>query len=166
MLAQNRDLLLAGFVGAVLIVLTKSARNLSHEKLILKTCVDNGIPYALALLIVAQSKHETALNGVPYLSKQLLINNNAFGYGRVVGNTLQIGSGGKHPEDAGVYAKYTTLNNSVLDVIGWYKRRKSTFFGVTDITTFANNLKFSKYFTDSAANYGAGVKHYFTTNLS
>lgn len=154
-------------LGALAISILKLGRNLSHEKKIFTLAVNNGIPQPLALLIVAQAKHETAVNGVPFMSRQFLINNNAFGYGRVPGNKYQQEiSGGKHPEDAGHYAKYSTVDNSIMDVIGWYQRRKNVFYNIDDHMSFSHQLKSSGYYTDNVKNYSAGVKKFYQTNIT
>lgn len=151
--------------GIALALSFKHIRNMSHAKQIFDGLKENGIPERLALLIVAQSKHETTVGGVAYMSKQFIVNNNAFGYGHVPGNPLQIGSGGMHPEDSGVYAKYKDLAHCIDDISGWYTRRKATFFNITDTNTFANKLKGSGYYTDSVLNYSAGVKRNFQSTI-
>lgn len=143
----------------------KAKRNEGTEKKIFNVLQKEGIPDALALLVVAQSKHETAVAGVPYMSKQFLVNNNCFGYGFVPGNSLQLQDGGKHPEDGGHYAKYSSIENSAKDIAGWYKRRKEIFFGITDSATFAQALKNAHYYTDAVANYAHGVKNFYQSKL-
>lgn len=154
-------------VIALLLVVFKVVRNMSHSKLIYTRLIKAGLPAKLALLIVAQSKHETAMKGVPFMSRQFLVNNNGFGYGKVAGNSLQIpGGGGSHPEDGGVYAKYATFANSIDDVAGWYKRRKNTFFAITEISAFASALKANSFFTAPTTQYVSGLKNFYTTNIT
>lgn len=159
--------LITSLLAIVLIVLYKVMSNNSQEQRIFNTLIASKISVGLALLIVAQSKHETAVAGVPFSSRQCLLNNNFFGYGYVVKNSFQVpGGGGKHKEDSGIYAKYDSLENSVKDVAGWYNRRSAAFSHVVTPADLAAALKQQKYFTDLEKNYLAGLTKFYTKNLS
>jgi hypothetical protein len=149
----------------IIISFLKKRINMNTEKTIYTTLKGEGIPEILSLLIVAQTKHETSIGGVPYTSRQFLINNNIAGYGYVKGNKYQIMDGGKHPEDGGHYAKYANIIDSAKDLAGWYKRRSNTFFRITDIHAFANALKTSGYYTDKVSNYENGVRRFYKTQI-
>ena len=152
----------------ILVILTtigKTLKNNSIEKTIFNLLIKSGIPAPLSLLIVAQAKHETAKGGIPFTSYSYFTRNNLFGYGFVSGNKLQSGNGGKHPEDGGYYAKYDSIENSILDVAGWYKRRKAIFFPITDKAEFAQALKNAKYYTGPTAHYTAGLKKFYKLTL-
>ena len=163
---DNKIILFIYFVLLVLVLsITKMLKNNSTEKTIFNLLINSGIPAPLSLLIVAQAKHETAKGGIPFTSYSYFTRNNLFGYGFVKGNKLQSGAGGKHPEDGGVYAKYPSIENSVLDIAGWYKRRKTIFFPITEKTDFATALKNAHFYTAPSAQYAAGIKKFYKSNL-
>jgi hypothetical protein len=154
--------IIAVVVVVLILIFVKVKQVLTVEKKIFSLLIDGGLPPGLALLVVAQSKHETALGGVPYTSRQYLVNNNCFGYGYVPGGSYQVaGGGGKHPEDSGVYAKYVDIDHSVLDIVGYYTRRSQVFFKITNTQEFGNALKLQGYYTDSPVNYVAGLNHFY-----
>jgi hypothetical protein len=140
---------------------------MSHERLIFDRCRKAGFSNFLAKAIVAQSKHETAIHGVPYMSRQFIVNNNAFGYGRIKGDPDQIGDGGLHGEgDGGHYAKYQSLDKCMNDVIQWYTKRIHTFSAVNDLTGFANGLKNYHYYTAPVSEYANGLNHYYSNVIT
>jgi hypothetical protein len=165
-LSKNLNTIIMVGLALTALLTTKHFFDMSIEKRIFTRLVANGVTPALALLIVAQSKHETSMLGVPYTSHQFISNNNAFGYGYVQGNRFQVGAGGKHPEDGGVYAKYASLENCVDDISGWYNRRKSQFAMVTTPLALATSLKLSSYYTGTLAGYTAGLTHFYKTTLA
>lgn len=128
--------------------------------IIKKLLDDSTLSENLKVFVLAQSKHETAVVGVPFMSLQYITYNNAFGYGAVKNNKLQMGISTQHPEDKTFYARYASLQNSVLDIVGYYNRRKALFVGVTTPEQFVNVLKSQNYFTDTTANYLRGIKHF------
>ena len=164
---DNKIVLIIYFVLLVMALsITKMLKNNSTEKTIFNLLINSGIPAPLSLLIVAQAKHETAKGGVPFMSYSFFKRNNLFGYGYVAGNKLQLGAGGKHPEDSGIYAAYPSIENSVLDVAGWYKRRRGIFFSITDQSHFAQALQSSHFYTGPLSGYTAGIKKFYKSNLS
>ena len=123
-----------------------------------------GMRPALALLVTAQGKHETAVGGIPYLSHQYLINNNCFGYGYIPTSPYQVfGGGGKHPEDSGIYAKFLSVENSVKEQAAYYNRHKSTFANVSNPAQLVAALVAARYFTDPPKNYLSGVTKFYKT---
>lgn len=162
---NNKILFIYGIILILILSIGKTLKNNSIEKTIFNLLIKSGIPAPLSLLIVAQSKHETAIRGTPYMSYSYFVRNNLFGYGHVKNNPLQ-SDGGKHPEDNSHYAKYPNIENSILDIIGYYKRKKSTFFPITDKAEFVNALKKYGYYGDPVSVYLGGVKKFYKSNLS
>ena len=133
------------------------------DLLLYKLLMLHKFPAELSLLIVAQAKHETG----NFSSKGFRVRNSLFGYGFVKNNRFQLQkSGGKHPEDNGQYAAYSTLENSILDIIGYYKRRSTKFFPISSIPAYALALKEENYYTDTVANYTKGLTHFFSRKYS
>lgn len=128
--------------------------------------IKNGIPRNLALLIVAQSKHETA----NYTSNVFRSCNNAFGY-KYVGQTLSTGPCTGSPE-GDRYAKYATVENSAKELALWIKRRQAEGKFPQDLTTittaakYALLLKNSGYYGDSVSNYTNGLLAWFKDNIT
>jgi hypothetical protein len=120
------------------------------------TATADGIPAALALLIVAQSKHETN----NYTSAVFLDCNNAFGYGST-SNPCQY-----HEQ----YQGYNNIVESTHELTAWIKRRlaEGNFPALQTITTpeqYAQLLNDNGYYTDTVANYAAGLARWFSNNI-
>jgi hypothetical protein len=143
-----------------LFFMVRKKKIVDAETLIFDRCKNAGFPLVLCNLIVAQSKHETG----NYTSRQFVFNNNAFGYGRILGDPDQIGSGGKHPEDSGVYAKYESLDKCMNDIIQYYTKRKTMFFRVKTAAEFAQLLRDYRYYTDNVANYTRAIVRHLLTS--
>ena len=157
-------LFFAGFLLGLLLIKKKHTESVAMR--ILNILTGKGIPLNIALLAVAQAKHETAMAGVPFTSPLYLRANNAFGYGNVKNNPYQIGAAGKHPEDSGVYAKYADVENSALDFAGYLLRRKNLWGMINDADSYATFLKNQKYYTAPVTQYTAGLNHFFTNTIS
>lgn len=119
-----------------------------------------GLPENLLKFIIAQSKYETSVKGIPYMSRNFIVNNNAFGYKFVKGNKWQI-QGNVSPEGDS-YAKYATQEDGINDIIRHYKKRLSSFVSVTTPQEFANVLKTQEYFGQTSDEYAKGVAHFYT----
>lgn len=127
---------------------------------------------ALALLMVAQAKHET--NG--FTSPVFKKNNNAFGYKYVKGAKYQLGAGSAAPPSEGrqPYAKYATVADSAREVAAWIGRRKKYFLLVNTKEQYARELKRQGYYgrfpgmTDeqSITNYLGGLKKYYDATIA
>lgn len=133
---------------------------IKHETIILRTTIKAGIPKSLALLIVAQAKHETN----NFTSKVFQENNNAFGYKYIKGATLQLEHGRMSPE-GNAYAHYKNLKNSTKEIIAWIYRRvkEKKFPNLDTIKTpqqYAIYLKITGYYTDTIHNYTMGLKKF------
>jgi hypothetical protein len=100
----------------------------------------------IAKIITAQSGHET--NG--WTSNVWLKNNNGFGYG-YQGN--------------GIYESYGTIQDSIDDVVGWLDRHVPGYEFFTDPAQYAAGIRAAGYYTDSLANYTAGIRRWFDNNL-
>lgn len=133
--------------------------------LIFNTATYNGMPPALADLIEAQSKHETA----NYSSNAFLKNNNCFGYKFVSGSHYQVGAGIKSTEKD-PYAAYATIEDSVDELCAWVNRRQIQGKFPKDLSTiqtpieYATLLKNCGYFGDPLQNYVSGLTHYQSDN--
>ena len=152
------------FLGYLLRKKGKVVGSISYR--IYNTLTSKGIPVNIAFLAVAQAKHETAMKGIPFTSPLFLRANNAYGYGTVKNNPLQIGTAGKHPEDSGVYAKYETVEKSAEDLAGYLKRRKHMWETITTPDSYATFLKNQKYFTGPLEHYISGLNKFYTKSMS
>lgn len=110
----------------------------------------------LAKFMIAQAKHETA----GFTSKVFKTNNNAFGYKYYKGSIYQLSKGLNSPEGDS-YAKYNSVEDSSKEVADWLGRRKDKFKGVITIEDYSKQLKESKYYGDSLANYTNALKRWF-----
>lgn len=125
-----------------------------------------GVPDALASLMVAQAKHETA----GYTSNFFLNDNNAFGYSYYAGSPYQLGAGGI-ADNGQPIARYSSVQNSTMEIVDWlYRRyREGRFPDLKSITTpeqYAAALDAVDYFGEQSGNrdytvYLAGLKRYF-----
>lgn len=128
------------------------------DQIIYSTLLSNGIPDALALIQVAQSKWETAEGGIPYQSPNFLNNNNAFGYG-------YNGSTYKHDD---------SIEESAQDIADYtFARLNDGSFPdldtITDIDQYATLLKNAKpgaYYQDTETNYSRGLTSYYVDNIA
>lgn len=120
------------------------------------------MPPALALLIVAQARHETA----GYSSNVFTRCNNAFGY-KYVGQSLSTGACTASPE-LDYYAGYASIEDSTHEVTAWIKRRQKDGSFPADLNTittseqYAQLLKNAGYFGDTWTNYANGLAYWLT----
>lgn len=129
---------------------------MAFDTQIYNTAISDGMPPALALLIVAQSKHESN----DYTSPVFLSCNNSFGYGQT-GNPCA-----GHSQ----YEAYNSVIDSTHELTAWIKRRldEGNFPDLDTITTpeqYAQLLKDNGYYSDSVENYLAGLRNWFTSNI-
>ena len=132
---------------------------MTNEEKVYNTCLQQGIPNDLALLVVAQSKHESD----DYTSGIFTHCNNSFGYktgGYVTGCSFNSD-----------YRPYSNIEGSTIEICNWLKRRviDGSFPDLYSITTaeqYASLLKNAGYYGDSYTNYLAGLKRWFNDNLS
>lgn len=130
---------------------------MAYENEVYNTAIADGMPSALALLIVAQSKHESN----NYTSAVFLSCNNAFGY-------MSVRS---HCPGHEQYQNYPSIVDSTHELTAWIKRRvaEGNFPPLNTITStaqYAQLLSDNDYYTDSVENYFAGLQHWFTTNIA
>lgn len=122
---------------------------------------EGGMPNAkaLATLMVAQAKHETANFTSPVFKN----NNNAFGYKYFAGSSYQLGRGTGAPKSEGStpYAKYTNVGQSAREVAAWILRRKKSFIGVTNYVQYASKLKEHGYYGATFQVYVNGLKNWY-----
>lgn len=120
----------------------------------------DGLPEALAVLIVAQAAHET--NG--FTSNVFLTCKNAFGY-KWVGQSTAAGPCLSSPE-LDSYAGYATLEDSVHEITAWIRRRAASGAFPADLSSiatpdyYAQLLKSAGYYGDTVENYTQGLVYW------
>lgn len=118
----QRLLKLCLIIGLVLALLAMAPINgqmgMKAKLFILLSRYRGLLPY-----IVAQAKHETAYNGIPFNSPVYKANNNMFGMknGSIISPGESVGT--MSPE-GNTYAKYGTDFNSLEDLIQWFDWKK------------------------------------------
>lgn len=123
--------------------------------------VNPGLPASLALLLVAQAKHETG----NFTSNFFRSYNNAFGYSYVPGGRYQLGAGSIADNGAPI-ARYASVEDSVKELVDWLNRRRiegkfPAFGSVTTPEQYAALLKAAGYYGDTLENYSNGLIYYF-----
>ena len=115
--------------------------------------IADGLPAALALLVVAQSKHESD----NYTSSLFLDCNNSFGYGYGAATC------GSHN-----YKGYSSIAASTADVDAWIYNNFSDaeIAATTTPLQYATLLSKYGYYTDTIANYAAGLENWFESNIT
>jgi len=125
--------------------------------------VNPGLPGNLPALLVAQAKHETG----NFTSNAFKRHNNLFGYSYVPGGRYQIGAG-LVADNGQPVAHYASPEDSVREIIDWLYRRvkegKFTFSQIQTPDDYAQHIRRAGYYTDTFANYSAGLKRFFTKN--
>lgn len=126
------------------------------------TSLNPGLPETLALLVVAQSKHESG----NYTSNLFRSYNNAFGYS-YSGSRYQSAAGTKADNGLPI-AAYNNVEDSTKEIVDYiYRRRNSGQFPALDtITTpeqYAALLKQVGYYGDTQSNYTRGLKSFFSS---
>lgn len=132
---------------------------MTNEQIVYTTALNDGMPQPLALIIVAQAKHESG----NFTSAIFTDCNNAFGY-KVFGNAAPCPS---HPD----YEFYPSLADSVHEITGWIKRRLNAgnfpaLNTITDPGQYAALLQKNGYFTDSLTNYSNGLYAWYQPNIN
>lgn len=120
-----------------------------------------GVSDALASLMVAQARHETA----DFTSRFFLQYNNAFGYSYYAGSLYQDGAGSL-ADNGQPIAAYPSIEDSTREMVDWIWRRyrNKQFPDPRTITTpeaYAAALKNAGYYGDTLSNYLAGLKRFF-----
>ena len=128
-------------------------------------CVSAGLPAALSKFIVCQAVHETG----NFTSGAFRDDHNLFGYSKVVGGKWQGTIETGHGEGGVNYAYYTTVENSINEIIDYYKRRINEGYKFNDpsltIPVFASELKRAGYYGDTVSNYTAGITRAYNSIL-
>ena len=135
-----------------------------YDNAIYTTVINSGYSDTLANLIVAQAHEESTQGGIPYNNNAFLNGNNAFGYKYVKGAKYQLADEGNVSSEGNAYAKYPSIQNSVLEVLSWLERRQSEGkFVIANIQTpedYANALKAGDYYGETSAEYASGLSLY------
>lgn len=142
---------------------------MTNDVLIYTTLIKNGVPHQNALNIIAQARYETN----DYTSNVFRENKNLFGYKFVGQKKYVVGAGTSAPsqdaqgnKDGGIYAKYPTIENSVLEIIAYYKRRFKAqnitelqgWQSIQTLENKASKLKAWGYFGQTASQYLKGMQ--------
>lgn len=131
-----------------------------YNQRIYNTVINAGYSDTLARLLVAQAQYETG----NYKNNAFLKHNNAFGYKYVAGAKYQLPTAGNVSSEGNRYAAYSSLENSVLEVLAWLERRqkegKLKIAELKDTTSYANALKMSDYYGISSNKYASGLDVY------
>lgn len=134
------------------------------EQIIYTTARADGMPDALADLMVAQSKLETG----NYSSRFFTVGNNAFGYSYQAGDKWQLDKGGPLADNGIPIAQYASVKDSVHELTAWIKRRQGEGKFPADLSTittadqYATLLKNAGYYGASLSSYMAGVAAFFS----
>lgn len=124
------------------------------EEKIFRILRENGVSEELALIIVAQAKHESG----NFKSKIFTENNNLFGM-KVPKKREHLCVGKKYG-----HAIYNTIEDSIRDYILWMN-----YFSApkdANLKEYIDFLKSKRYFEDKKTNYIRGVKHFYeNTNI-
>lgn len=134
------------------------------DNIIYTTVINAGYSSTLADLLVAQAHQESTQDGIPYNNKAYRLGNNAFGYKYVKGAKYQSPEEGNVSSEGNTYAKYPSLENSVLEVLSWLQRRqKEGKFVIANLQTeqdYAEALKSGDYYGVPSAEYAKGLSYY------
>lgn len=137
---------------------------MTTEERVYRAAIDLDVPKSLALLIVAQSKHETG----NYTSNAFHKDNNLFGY-KYVGQKLA--TPGIKSSESDRYAHYTSIENSVTELVNWIGRRinEGKFPSMCKIKTqehYASLLKSAGYFGAPQIEYVNGLNRWYKTDIA
>jgi hypothetical protein len=135
---------------------------MSYDQRIYNQAIADGMPHSLAVLIVAQARHETG----GYTSSVFKLCNNAFGY-KWVGQSLADGSCSMSPE-GDAYARYSSIEDSTHEITQWIRRRQNSGVFPADLSSISNGneyaslLKSAGYFGDTISNYANGLLYWIS----
>ena len=129
------------------------------QQIVYNTARANGLGDVVSKLIVSQATHESG-NFSSSLFKRA---NNAFGMTipRKRKSPYITGSAGQQPDGPGNYAKYDSLQDSVLDLIHWHKYNRTDWTKIEGPATYAAYLKSKGYYGDTQQNYQSRLYEYF-----
>jgi hypothetical protein len=142
---------------------------MTTDETIYSTAINDGMPPALATLIVSQARHETG----GYTSRAFTELKNCFGYSYVSGAKWQLSTPGFIADNGQALARYASITNSTHELTDWIKRRQREGVFPANLATivtpdqYAQLLKNSGYYGDTVANYTRGLVYWLTqiTNL-
>ncbi len=131
----------------------------SQDAAIYGEALAQGVPSDVAMIIVAQARHETN----DYASSLFVGSNNAFGYGASSSPTNAPFQSGSTSDG---FATYSSVSNSVDNLVMWLKVNliQNNGYDWTDINTVANYaqaLSDNGYYTDNEENYATGMANRF-----
>lgn len=147
---------------SVIFNLNQFVMNAIDQK-IYATAIANGLNPTIAAIVIAQARYETE----DYTSNVFKQNNNLFGY-KYVGQSLAVQGtpvpGSEQSTGPKYYAKYSTVEDSVKELVEWIRRRvDGKQFAMQELTTpegYAagfGRLPY-RYFGVSVSQYAAGLR--------
>lgn len=131
---------------------------------IYNTAINEGVNPLVSSFIVSQSGHET----FGFSSMLFQRANNAFGM--TVPNKRKspyiLGADKKQPDGNSIYAKYSDIEDSVKDLIHWFKYNKINLNDIKTLDEYATILKSKGYYGANYNVYINGMKLYFNQFVS
>lgn len=144
-------------VVLILFLFLKKKRSLNKSSEIYSLLLSSGLNETLAKFAVSQAAHETAVLGVPFVSKIFLSNNNAFGM-------KYAGQVNAQSEKNG-YAYYKNVCFSVADFVAWYTRHRVTILSfpifINSLSSYVRFLKNNEYFEAPEYSYYKGCEYFY-----
>ena len=120
-----------------------------------------GLPETMARLITAQATHETA----NFKSNVFLKTNNAFGMKvpRIRKTTfiLKPSEIVRKSEGSTPYAQYSSVKNSVLDLINWLQYNRADYTKLKNTVDYSTFLKTKGFYGASLEEYLSGLNRFF-----
>lgn len=144
-------------IALIIFIFLKRKRSLNKSSEIYSLLLSSGLNETLSKFAVSQAAHETAVLGVPFMSKIFLSNNNAFGM-------KYAGQVNAQSEKNG-YAYYKNVSFSVADFVAWYTRHRLSLLSlplyIGSLTSYVRFLKNNNYFEAAENEYLKGVTHFY-----
>jgi hypothetical protein len=130
-----------------------------YNNLIITTAMKQGISQTVAKIMAAQAEHETA----KYSSNNFIKNNNAFGMAvpRTRKSKYILGAGSVNApaaEGGFSYARYASIEDSVKDLIDWFKYNNVNWSVVTTPENYDAFLVSKGYHTASQTSYTVALR--------
>lgn len=128
---------------------------MTYDELIYNTATGDGMPSTLAVMIVAQARHETG----NYTSHFFTQGKNAFGYSYYPGSKWQLPTPGGIADNNAATAQYSSIQNSVHEITDWIKRRQKEGNFPQDLRTIQTPDQYAKLLKN-AGYFGAPLDEY------
>jgi len=129
------------------------------DRMIINVATQEGVPAEKSPIIAMQARHETA----NYTSNVLKQANNLFGMKMpsIRPKTFILGPSSivMKSEGSTPYAAYSSLENSVRDLVAWHKYNKTDWNKITGIDSYSRYLKSKGYYGSTIDIYIRGLKN-------